>query len=102
MGDKVNTEQAAKFLTDLGRPTKAATLNTQRSTGGGPPFYKAEGGKHVLYDTDELAEHAKIDPLVRYTSTSQYSTRKKTPPKLTVVPKEDKPSDPAINDVEGE
>ena len=72
MGEKVNTKRAAEILTELGKPTERATLDTQRSTGGGPPFYKEPGKKRIAYDTDELAEHAKIDPLVRYTSTSEY------------------------------
>jgi hypothetical protein len=106
MGDKVNTQRAAQFLTDLGKPTKETTLNTLRSTGEGPPFYKTPRKKHIVYDTDELAEYAKIDPLVRYTSTSEYSTRKKKTPKPNGAPpedksSEDKPSDPSTDDVEG-
>ena len=96
MGEKVNTPRASQVLTELGKPTKEATLNSWRSTGGGPPFYKAPGKKHVVYDTDELAEWAKTDPLVRYTSTSEYSTRKT--PKPNGAPPEDKPSDPTPDD----
>jgi hypothetical protein len=81
MGEKVNTKRAAEILTELNRPTERATLDTQRSTGGGPPFYKVTGKKRIVYDTDELAEYAKADQLVRYTSTSEYSTRKRKPPK---------------------
>jgi hypothetical protein len=73
MDDKVNTKKAAEILTELGRPTKEATLNSLRSTGGGPPFYKS--GKYILYDTDDLAEWAKAEPLVRYTSTSEYKKK---------------------------
>jgi hypothetical protein len=101
MGDKVNSQRAAEILTELGRPTKEATLNSLRSTGGGPPFYKAEGGKYVLYDTDELPEYAKTDPLVRYTSTSEYTTRKKSP-KPNGAPPEDNSSHPSPDDGEGE
>jgi hypothetical protein len=72
MGEKVNTARAAQILTELGRPTKEATLNTLRSTGGGPPFYKVPGKKQIIYDTDDLEQHAKSDPLVKYNSTSEY------------------------------
>jgi hypothetical protein len=102
MGEKVNTKIAAEILTELGKPTERATLDTQRSTGGGPPFYKVSGKKRVVYDTDELAEHAKTDQLVRYTSTSEYSTRKNKTPKPNGVPPEDKPSDHSQDDGEGE
>ena len=101
MGEKVNTKRAAQILTELGKPTERSTLDTQRSAGGGPPFYKVPGKKHVVYDTDELRIHATVDPLVRYTSTSEYSTRKRKTPNPNVVPPEDKPSDPTQDDGEG-
>jgi hypothetical protein len=76
MGTKIPTGPAAIFLTENGKPTKEATLNSLRSTGAGPPFYKGKG-KSVLYDTDDLLDYIKADPTQKYTSTSQYSTRKK-------------------------
>ena len=96
MGEKLNTKQAARFCTEHGRPTEEATLNTLRSTGGGPPFYKEDGKKTVWYDTDDLLEWCKPVEMKKYSSTSEYGTRKKKTPKP-----EDKPSDPPPNDGEG-
>ena len=70
MGEKLRPKQAAQFCTDNRRPTEEATLNTLRSTGGGPPFYKS--GKYILYDTDDLLEWCKSSPMVKYQSTSEY------------------------------
>jgi hypothetical protein len=110
MGEKLNTKQAAKFCTEHGRPTEEATLNTLRSTGGGPPFYKEDGKKTIMYDTDDLLEWCKTPSWKKYNSTSEYSTRKKKPPKPEEEtpkpngappedkPPEDKPSEPLSND----
>jgi hypothetical protein len=57
MGKRIDTIEAERFLTELGRPTKAATLNTLRAIGGGPPFYEGTG-KAIRYDTDDLEEWA--------------------------------------------
>jgi hypothetical protein len=76
----LNSKHAAKFCTDNGRPTEEATLNTKRSTGGGPPFYKKDDEKNVWYDTDDLLEWCQSSPLKKYNSTSEYSTRKKKTP----------------------
>lgn len=52
----LTTDQAAEFLTKLGCPTASATLETQRSRGGGPVYIKS--GKHVRYRPPRLREHA--------------------------------------------
>jgi hypothetical protein len=52
----LTTEQAADFLTKLGCPTAAATLETQRTRGGGPPYIKS--GRHVRYRPSRLRAHA--------------------------------------------
>ena len=70
MGEKLNPKKAAQRLTELGRPTEESSLNSQRTLGGGPPFYKA--GKYILYDDDDLVDHAKSVPMVKYNSTSEY------------------------------
>jgi hypothetical protein len=72
MGTLLNPKDAARYLTERGKPTEKATLDTQRSTGGGPPFYKEDGKKHVMYDTDDLDEFAKSSPMKKYNSTSEY------------------------------
>jgi hypothetical protein len=72
MGKKIPTKEAAEFLTALGKPTEKTTLDTKRNTGGGPPFYKEDGKKYVLYDTDDLEEWAKSNPMRKYNSTSEY------------------------------
>jgi hypothetical protein len=97
IGRLLTPEQAAQRLTELGRPTKVATLNTWRTTGGGPPFYKS--GKYILYADEDLVEFAKSTPMVKYNSTSEYSTRKKTPKPDGALP-ESSGSDP--DDGEGE
>jgi hypothetical protein len=102
MGEKVNPTKAAQIATDNGTPTEKATLDTKRSTGGGPPFYKKDDEKNVWYDVDEVIEWAKSSEMKRYTSTSEYSTRKKKTPKPNGAPPEDKPSDPSSGDAEGE
>ena len=70
MVKKLKPKAAAQYCTDNGRPTEEATLNTLRSTGNGPPFYKS--GKYILYDIDDLLEWCKSSPLVKYNSTSEY------------------------------
>jgi hypothetical protein len=83
MGKLLNPKDAAAYLTERGKPTERATLDTQRSTGGGPPFYKEDGKKYVMYDTDDLDEHAKSTTLKKYNSTSEYppEARQKRKPK---------------------
>lgn len=99
MGDKLRPKPAAQFCTDNGRPTEEATLNTKRSTGGGPDYYKEDDGKSVWYDTDDLLKWCKSSTMTKYSSTSEYSTRKKkTTPKPNGTPPEDKPSDPSSDD----
>ena len=60
---------------------KVATLNTWRTTGGGPPFVKV--GKYIPYDDDDLVEFAKSTPMIKYNSTSEYppELRQKRKPK---------------------
>ena len=58
MGTLLNTKEAAEYLTAHGKQTREATLNSLRSTGGGPPFLKAPGRKHVFYDSDDLDKWA--------------------------------------------
>jgi hypothetical protein len=103
----LNPKQAAQFCTDNGRPTERSSLDTMRSTGGGPSFYKEKGKKNVWYSPDDLLEWAKSTPMEKYSSTSEYSTRKKKTPKPNGAPPEDKPSedkssDPSPDDGEGE
>jgi hypothetical protein len=100
MGEKVRTKKAAHIATEHGRQTEEATLNTLRSTGGGPPFYKEDGKKNVWYDTDDVIEWAKTPTLTKYNSTSEYSTRKKKTQKPNGAPPESSGSDP--DDGEGE
>jgi hypothetical protein len=83
MGEKLRPKQAARFCTDNGRPTEEATLNTKRSTGGGPDYYKKDDDKYVWYDTDDLLEWCKSTPMKKYRSTSEYppDARSKRKPK---------------------
>jgi hypothetical protein len=101
MGTKLNTAQAAQYLSERGKPTKESALNTLRSTGGGPLFEKEDGKKTILYDSDDLDEWNTPSPVKKYRSTSEYSNRKKTP-KPNGTPPEDKPSDPTPDDGEAE
>lgn len=66
----LNTKDAAKYLTERGKLIEKSTLDTLRNIGGGPPFYKEDGKKYVLYDTDDLDEFAKSNPLKRCERTS--------------------------------
>jgi hypothetical protein len=61
-------EQTAAALTSAGYPTKAKTLATKATRGGGPP-YRIYGGR-VLYRWRDVLEWAesKLSPLVRNTS----------------------------------
>lgn len=70
MSKKLNPKDAAQYLTEHGRPTEKSSLDTMRSTGGGPPFYKS--GKYILYDTDDLDVFATSSPMQKFTSTSEY------------------------------
>ena len=72
MGNLLNTKDAAKYLTEHGKPTEKATLDTLRSTGGGPLFGKVDGQKYIQYDTDDLDDWAKSSPMKKYRSTSEY------------------------------
>ena len=83
MGTLLNPKQAAQYLTDHGRPTERASLDSMRSLGNGPPFYKSEG-KYIMYDTNDLDEYIKSKPMTKYNSTSEYppelrQTRKPKP-----------------------
>jgi hypothetical protein len=103
MGEKLRPKQAAQFCTDNGRPTEEATLNTKRSTGGGPDYHKKKNEKYIWYDTDDLLEWCKSSPMEKYSSTSEYSTRKKKTQKPNSAPPEDdpptdKPSDQSPDD----
>ena len=95
----LNTKQAAQYLTERGKIIEKSTLDTIRSTGGGPPFYKEDEKKPVWYDTDDLDEWAKSKPMKKYRSTSEYSTRKKTP-KPNGAPPESSGSDPDDGEAE--
>jgi hypothetical protein len=81
MGEKHNPKKAAARLTELGKPTEESSLNSGRSLGNGPPFYKV--GKYILYDDDDLVEFAKSTPMIKYNSTSEYppELRQKRKPK---------------------
>ena len=83
MGDLLNPKDAARYLTEHGKLTEKATLDTLRSTGGGPIFCKEDGKKYVLYDTEELDEYLKSSPIKKYRSTSEYppEARSKRKPK---------------------
>ena len=70
MGAKINSKLAAQHLTEHGRPTEKSSLDTMRSIGGGPPFYRS--GKYILYDTDDLDVFAASSPMTKYNSTSEY------------------------------
>lgn len=70
MGEKHSPKKAAQRLTELGRPTEESSMNSWRTLGNGPPFYKS--GKYILYDDDDLVEFAKSTPMVKYNSTSEY------------------------------
>jgi hypothetical protein len=61
-------DQTATALTEAGFPTKAKTLATKATRGGGPP-YRIYGGR-VLYRWRDVLEWAesKLSPLVRNTS----------------------------------
>jgi hypothetical protein len=70
MAEKGNPKSAAQRLTELGRPTEESSLNSWRSLGNGPPFYKS--GKYILYADEDLVEFAKSTPVTKYNSTSEY------------------------------
>ena len=56
MGKLLNPKEAAKYLTEHGKPITESKLGQLRAPpGGGPPFYKeSDDSKFVWYDTDEL------------------------------------------------
>ena len=72
MGKLVNTREAAQYLTEHGKLIEKSTLDTLRNIGGGPPFYKEDGKKYIMYDTDDLDVYAKSNPMKKYNSTSEY------------------------------
>jgi hypothetical protein len=84
MGTLLNTKDAARYLTERGKPIERSTLDTLRNIGGGPPFYKEDGKKHIQYDTDDLDVFAKSNQLKKYNSTSEYppELRQKRKPKF--------------------
>jgi hypothetical protein len=72
MGTLLNPKQAAQYLSDRGKPTEKSSLDSARTNGNGPPFYKEDGAKQVEYDTDDLDEYLKSKPKRKYNSTSEY------------------------------
>jgi hypothetical protein len=72
---KINTKDAAKYLNERGIPITETTLNQLRK-GGGPPFYKENGGKYIWYDTEDLDVWSPMKkspkPMTKYNSTSEY------------------------------
>ena len=83
MSTKLNTKDAARYLTEHGKPITEAKLNQLRS-GGGPAFYKEDGGKYIWYDTDDLDAWSPTThgpspgarPMTKYSSTSEYRKKK--------------------------
>lgn len=49
----LNTEQASRLITLLGRPLKPTTLKKLRCVGGGPP-YRRNGSRAVHYVAGEI------------------------------------------------
>lgn len=80
-GKRLNTKQAAEYCTEHRKPTEKTSLDTKRSTSGGPAFYS--DGESIEYDTDDLDEWIKATPMVKYRSTSEYppELRQKRKPK---------------------
>jgi hypothetical protein len=85
MGKKLNPKDAARYLTEHGKPITESKLAQLRALpdGGGLPFYKEEGRKPIWYDTDDLDAWNPDDkpsgpsgPMKKYTSTSEYRTKK--------------------------
>ena len=85
MGKKLNPKDAARYLTEHGKPITESKLAQLRAPpGGGPPFYKeSDASKNVWYDTDDLdkwnpEEKSKqpTGPMKKYTSTAEYRKKK--------------------------
>jgi hypothetical protein len=73
MGKLLTTKEAAQYLTERGKPTEKSSLDTARSLGGGPAFFKEEGKRLVMYDTDDLDAYIASGPqMKKYNSTSEY------------------------------
>ena len=83
MAKKHNPKEAAKRLTELGRPTEESSLASWRTLGCGPEYYKS--GKFVCYDDDDLVEFAKSTPMIKYKSTSEYPPELRLKRKKTLV-----------------
>jgi hypothetical protein len=81
MGTLLNTKDAARYLTEHGKPITESKLNQLRNPpGGGPDFYKEDDGKYVWYDTDDLdawnPTEKKPRPMTKYKSTAEYRKKK--------------------------
>ena len=62
MTSRLNTEQAASYLTQLGTPFSKASLQIWRSQNKGPAFVRV-GKKKVFYDPGELRRFAAGQPV---------------------------------------
>ena len=73
----LNPKDAAKYLIANGKPMTEAKLN---QSGGGPPFYKEDGGKYIWYNTDDLDNWSPINKtpkrMTKYNSISEYRKKK--------------------------
>jgi hypothetical protein len=73
MGKLLNTAATALYVTETyKKPTKESSLNSLRTLGGGPPFYKS--GKNIMYDTDDVDEWATSTPMTKCRSTQNIQT----------------------------
>jgi hypothetical protein len=73
MGKLLTTKEAAQYLAEKGKPKEKSSLDTMRTLGGGPAFYKEEGKRLVMYDTDDLDAYIASGPqMKKYNSTSEY------------------------------
>ena len=86
MGTKLNPKDAARYLTEHGKPITEAKLGQLRGLpdGGGLPFYKeSDDSKFVWYDTDDLDKWSPEEkskqptgPIKKYSSTAEYRKKK--------------------------
>jgi hypothetical protein len=83
MGEKLNPKDAAKYLTEHGKPITESKLASLRSTkGAGPEFYKEDDGKYIWCDTDDLDawnpenKTRQSRPMTKYKSTAEYRKKK--------------------------
>lgn len=86
MGTKLNPKDAARYLTEHGKPITEAKLGQLRGLpdGGGLPFYKeSDDSKFVWYDTDDLDKWSPEEkfkqpngPMKKYSSTAEYRKKK--------------------------